>query len=738
MKSKVLFSALLGSVALASCTADEDVIQSAKQESPIKFSVTLDGADSPLTKADFTSTYALSFKKGDLMSLFHGVTSGATALETYQNAIYEGTAEEGEAFEFTTKSMVLQGQAVMVYPADTTFANTGASAPVVKINELQTAKSNTLIPYASPVLEIGAYDKDNQSGVAGYGKTYDIVLKRIGSTLELATVLKNADGVNNLVDKDAQLKVESVELNAVKKGSTDGAFTTELPLAMGAEYTNSEHEGWAKQIGVDLTSAVTKSKLTTKDVTNDKAVFTLLPSADDIELDESDATNVVINTNYGKVTLKSDAEIWANKGIKTTVAAGIQAVLRGLWEEATKGTFAGENIGRHFPRTIEADMADIDMDGLHIKDEAQLLNVLKVYDVISKGKEVKFYLDGNADKEFVMSAKGLAAYEARVADADNKITFIPCTAEGEKCDVVKLEAKEETEIPAVLKFGSSVKVQLVGNWKYSAKKTVDNISSISVVEGAKLTLSGTVEVEGTTELENNGEVAINGAVFLKVNMSNNGKIDIPGDAEFLMNNATLTNEGTIENNYSMGVQNGTSGKIVNYGLIKQMNADAYTYVSENATASADFAEAKGEANKFGTLLLYGTGNLNTVVGDPDKKGFIKVITTAEEVGAAQIGEYANYVEITGTCKTLSGIPNNVEYIDVESSARVIWTAASVEVKGLIVPAGKSINIPRGSAVTVETAFVEGRIYAAGTFNCSDFEGYRGGKETDKNNVIVSK
>lgn len=737
MKSKVLFSALLGSVALASCTADEDVIQSAKQESPIKFSVTLDGADSPLTKADFTSTYALSFKKGDLMSLFHGVASDAAALASYQNAIYEGTAEEGEAFEFTTKSMVLEGQAVMVYPADTTFANTGAKAPVVKINELQTAKSNTLIPYASPVLAIGAYDKDNQNGVAGYGKTYDIVLKRIGSTLELATVLKNADGVNNLVDKDAQLKVESVELNA-EDGSGNGAFTTELPLAIGAEYTNSEHEGWAKQISVDVTSAVTKSKLTTKDVTNDKAVFTLLPSASDIELAESAATNVVINTNYGKVTLKYDAEIWANKGIKTTVAAGIQAVLQGLWAEAAKGTFAGENIGRHFPRTIEADMADIDMDGLHIKDEAQLLNVLKVYDVISKGKEVSFYLDGNADQEFVMSAKGLAAYEARVADADNKITFIPCTAEGEKCTVVKLEAKEETEIPAVLKFGNSVKVQLVGNWKYSTKKTVENISSISVVEGAKLTLSGTVEVEGTTELENNGEVAINGAVFLKVNMSNNGKIDIPGNAEFLMNSVTLTNEGTIENNYSMGVQNGTNGKIVNYGLIKQMNADAYTYVSENATENADFAEAKDKTNKFGTLLLYGTGNLNTVVGDPDKKGFIKVITTAEEVGAAQIGEYANYVEITGTCKTLSGIPNNVEYIDVESSARVIWTATSVEVKGLIVPAGKSINIPRGSEVTVGTAFVEGRIYAAGTFTCSDFEGYMGGKDTDKNNVIVSK
>ena len=46
MKSKFLFGALLGSIALASCTADEELNSPAvSQESPIKFAVSLEGSD---------------------------------------------------------------------------------------------------------------------------------------------------------------------------------------------------------------------------------------------------------------------------------------------------------------------------------------------------------------------------------------------------------------------------------------------------------------------------------------------------------------------------------------------------------------------------------------------------------------------------------------------------------------------------------------------------------------------
>ena len=215
MKSKVLFSALLGGFVLASCTADETLVSApGSQESPIKFSVSLE--NDALTKADITSDMKVNFEAGDLMSLFHGITSAnLNALSGFQNAIYEGSAKNGEAFEFTTKSMVLEGGAIMVYPADTTFANKvgGSAAPVITIPTEQNAKTKELTPHMSEVLNIGAYDEDSNEGTAGYGKYYGIVLKRVGTTLKLTADLENTDAINSLPVEP--LKVTRVKMRAL-------------------------------------------------------------------------------------------------------------------------------------------------------------------------------------------------------------------------------------------------------------------------------------------------------------------------------------------------------------------------------------------------------------------------------------------------------------------------------------------------------------------------------------------
>lgn len=87
MKSKLLFGALLGSIALASCTADEDIASVAKQESPIKFAVSMETANGVLTKAEMTDGMKLNFTTGDLMSLYHGIAAPTTLFAGYQNAI---------------------------------------------------------------------------------------------------------------------------------------------------------------------------------------------------------------------------------------------------------------------------------------------------------------------------------------------------------------------------------------------------------------------------------------------------------------------------------------------------------------------------------------------------------------------------------------------------------------------------------------------------------------------------
>lgn len=134
--------------------------------------------------------------------------------------------------------------------------------------------------------------------------------------------------------------------------------------------------------------------------------------------------------------------------------------------------------------------------------------------------------------------------------------------------------------------------------------------------------------------------------------------------------------------------------------------------------------------------MFGTGNVNTVVASTGLPGFIKVITNVTSVTQAEVGEYANYVEITGACTACGTLPTTVKYVEVKSSARVVWTTAAFTLTGLIVDDGYSLNIPRGSVVTATTTYLKGRIYNAGTFNCTDFDGYLGGASTDANNVIV--
>lgn len=749
MKSKILFGALLGSIALASCNADEDLKSaSVSQVSPIKFAVSLETGNgiTPLTRAEVTDKMKLNFEAGDLMSLFHGIEDASADFIGYQNAIYEGSAKDGEAFVFTTKSMVLEGEAIMVYPADTTFANKGTAKPNITIPANQNAETKLLMPYMSEVLNITEYN-ESEGNSAGYDKKYDIVLKQVASTLNLTTVPSNTDKIDNL--GVSALKVASVEMTAAN------AFTTSIAVvdAEGIPNKQSEYPLWTGISDVDVAGVIPVDVLTTTDITdNYKAVFTLLPSAEGIGVSNAE---IVIKTNYGKVTLKdATGDIWgkadatATVNYDKTVSAGIKDVLKNTWiANTTSGaTFENEKTGASFRRSIKADMSTLDMDGLHITNQQHLLDALKVYDAIANNAVVTFFLDGDTNGEFVMEADATAAYEARIANVSNKIKFAISTELATKCDAVKFVSATETEVPAVLKFEASAPVKFSGLWKYTkGDKAFTNIASLEVVASATMTMTGTIgATTGTPAITNNGTVNISGVATLKLNMTNNGTISIPVGAEFLVNAATLINNATsleasgkIDNAGSLGVQQNTSGSIKNYGYITQKNADAYTYVSTNADSNADFANSfVAASNKIGTIELFGTGNLNTVVATGGESGFIKVITNTASVTTAEVGNYANYVEITGACTACGELPTTVKYIEVNSSARVIWTTTTANLTGLIVDEGYSLNIPRGSTVVSATTYLKGRIYNAGIFTCSDFEGYLGGASTDGNNVIA--
>lgn len=755
MKSKLLFGALLGSIALASCTADEDIASVAKQESPIKFAVSMETANGALTKAVMTDGMKLNFTTGDLMSLYHGIAAPTTYFSGYQNAIYEGTAKDGEALVFTTKSMVLPNGAIMVYPADTIFANNGSKAPVVKIAANQDVKTKELLPFASEVLTIDEYDENKAAGTAGYGKYYPIVLKQIGSTLKLVTDPSNTEVIENL--PVAPLSVSNVEMTATLEDGDD-AFNTAVELTAEDEVaaSNGTYSIWTNVSGVNTDMAIDAVEtLTTKDVTdNFTAVFSLLPTAEDVTLGDA---SIKINTNYGYVKLDAAAEVWKKKitdADAQTVKEGVESVLRNTWvANKSSKNFKNEKTGGSFNRIIAADMKNLNMNGLHIKNAQHLVDALTVYDAVKESQEnsVVFYLDGDADGVFTMTPAATAAYVAHLdMEGAKSITFTPCADAGEACTAVKFTCTEETEVPANIQFGTSVETQLEGTWKYSNKyKKFVNVERLTVLEGATLNMSDTVG--GTTEksffINNLGTANVSGVTYLEtLNMANYGEMNINTNAELrvkttLRNRSkSLTDHGKIYNYGVLATVLGTDGEINNWGYIKQMTAASKTYITNNQTSGATFASIYVTwNNELGIIELFDKDDDNYSVSNEENQGFIMITTTAASVKAADFGKEANYVKVAGDCTALDFTPkadDRVKFIEIASNEEVVWSAnGTVKLPGLIMKEGTKMNLKKSNTLNVATAFLKGEIYQGGALTIDSFTGYLGGAPTDQANVI---
>lgn len=770
MKTKILFGALMGTFALAACNSEEEFTTPAQKTSPITFEVTLDGADAA-TKAEFTSG-KINFELGDLLSLYHGIGDASTDFTGYSNAVYEAKAcGDGEALKFVSAAMVNKGEAVMIWPADTMFANTGSAAPAIKIPAVQDAKTKLLMPYVSEVLTIDMYDDVEMKNVAGYNKTYPVVLKQFGSTLTLNTKAINDDVISNL--DVAALKVTDVELTA--KSTTANLFNTSVALkATGATpYTNTaDFDHWTDVTEADFTATITSPTLKTTDATNTSAIFTLLPVASTADVaDAADKAKVVINTNYGTVTVAyaSSEKPWAKTEDKLgtteakTVSDGLEDVLNNVYiaNTTTSSKFYGEKTGGKMTRWIEADISKLDMNDLHIKDAEQLIDALKVLDAmkavagstVAGAATINFYLDGDAEGVFTMTPAAAAAYTAHLDATAPAITFTPCTTAGEACTAVKFVAESETEVPTKLAFETNtVNVQLAGTWKWSADDKDYNaqVNNIVVLEDATLNLSNTVKTGTVNTIINNGTVNVSGITYLETVMLRNlGTITIPENAEFRVKSALANRATTLEaygKIYNSGVLATVgTGSIYNYGgYIKQVVNGAKTYITSNETGTGFAAAFKSDAtpnNLIGTIELFDKDDDNYSVSNSANQGFIMITTTAAAVTADDLGEEANYVKLAGDCTSFTysqtSATARLQYVEIASSKEVVWTSASTEnMKGVIVPAGKKLNIKKSNTVKSAATFVKGTIYQGGAYTPGVFVTYFGGENADAANIIT--
>lgn len=716
MEKKYFLGMLLSGAMLAACTADDDLntspVAQVNPSAPV-FTVHYDNNGTLQNRAIYEND-KVTFQGSDKLSLFHGAAD-KEQLKNWQNAIYKGSADDDGTFTFSTESMVNPKFAIMVYPADTEFnnpvnGNLGPDAPIVRIPKSQNAKTKENTPYMSEVLEISDYERNpwNKNGnlsYAGYGEQYDIVLRRIGTTLYLTLTPKNSPTLPAGVDA---LTVSGVALK--EKTSTTEPFTTgvrvkgmnQRPAAYVYNTSNNtyKHLTWWRS-DLDLTNLETANEISTSDVVNNKATFTLLPTT--AAGGGFTDGQVVVYTTYGTVTLSgtsdNDGKIWKKGSTSTYITKGLNELNSNaaLWAPATQGTFFkatgspdNENVGAYLNRTVEVDLSKLDMNNLHIKDAKHLRNAIKVYDALHGNDEdpqgrlltTTFILDGDAEGNFEMDAETWNAVLARLAKNNNKtkLEFAPCD-ERNPCYTVVLNNNDEgAEVPALqfvksINDNNTVDLALKGaGWTYESKtagnsaKDIQGVNEIHVLNGSDLTPKSYIAVKSSTTptlvVDAGGTMNVKSNVDAQIPVRNEGTIEITtsgmlrvGNGKVLENWATHQRQswewwlsadwtgltrtcGTINNAGTLGVvvgQGASDGIINNYGIINIKNEDAATAITTNATDPYSFANKYSDGNKIGTINLANATGSKKTEVKSDLKGFIVYTIDKETPTYADFG-----------------------------------------------------------------------------------------------------
>lgn len=721
MNKKFLFAAM-SLAALTACSTDdfESQQQVAEGVSPIQFEVINNDA---MTRASMNGNkITWSAADGDLFTLYHGGTASGspiTTLSGYENATYKATAVEGQPAKLTTPSMIKSGSAIMVWPVDTTFS---ATVPLsIKIDKDQTKDIENHIPYVSDLIDITGYAGNGTYNEAGYNRTYPVYMRPMASQLNLVADYAGTDAPLKALatgtDPIEKIKPTSVEIRTNASGSNK--FTTQIPLNFTAKTTGtgSDEERWNAEVPNNNFSHVTRfgtpstssDYLSTKCITGIGSVKFLMLPQPAITESTTPSTNgvdqgaIVVNTTYGKViiggagtgsayTTAEEADAWyrylkatdteksyedkattetSGKGYKTTssIKDGMAQVINTFSTHThSAGAVEGEPTGAAATRYVKVLLTHLDMEGLHIKNDAQLYDVIRVWKELRLAS-ANVYLDGDDNGEFEISQKTIKKINevnaAAAAEATPRaFTAKPCKVAGEACETIVITGGNNIENMAFLLENETATTPAVPtaevvlkageNWKWAASSTAAKKLTIAPVGGAagtntgisKIINKGTFVSDATATLavydnstptanqinipfQNDGTWNVNaGDVTVQFDVTNNGIVNIKKGAEYHQDITAGTTATTFEND----AQTLEKRFVLNDPSISQTAKDA-------------FVEKIGVVNNSGVFAVTGNTTVKGVINnysliehaDKDAKTYI----TANEFAGS------NYATTTG-------------------------------------------------------------------------------------------
>jgi hypothetical protein len=801
MNKKLLFAAM-SFAALTACSTDdfESQQQVAEGVSPIQFEVI---NNSETTRASMDgNTLKWNANHGDLFTLYHGGTLSGTALTGYDNATYKANANADGPATLSTPSMIKAGKAIMVWPVDTTFYEAASGNLTVKIPAtLKNIENN--IPYASDLITIVPYAAYNEKApsdlptaykTAGKDRKYQIHMRPMASQLILKADYAGTDAkINALATGDDP--INPIALTSVEINDPNASLTKEIDLSFatpvdpqGSNWEKVKNNAWSEVTGFNISSAVKVGQLTTECINGiESAKFLMLPQAT-IGASGLAGANIVVNTIYGKVSIVGGStsttytaeelgDAWyryaaagAGAGTyteteTTTAGTGSDAnkvkytnnIEKGLAQvidafstnKTTKTTsvVVGEPTGAVGTRYVKVLLTKLDMDGLHIKNDKQLYDAVRVWKEIGKGS-VTVLLDGKK-KEFEISQKTIAKInEINAATANEAtprtFTVMPCNTDA--CDIIVITGGGE--MPQDLSFiqkgaknnnkTASVALKAGENWKWNStgKVTVDenNTGITSFINRGTLVSDATAKLQvfnnnATTPAQVYGITFVNdgkwditaGTLNVQFDVTNNGTVNIAKGAQyrqdgsgnvftneattlperFFMNDPSKTADDKKDFKESIGKVNNSgvfatvnNANIYNYGLIEHADKDAKTYITSQRNG-AGFDTPWATSNKIGRINLpYSNKDEDNIsINAAASEGFVSVTVTSDnapsdkKLDVSTVGAYVNYLIIKSGVEQITNVNNQVQYVEVndENNTEIAWMPRFDKDSGLPIP-----------------------------------------------------
>lgn len=732
MNKKIYLLSFAAAAMFASCSNEmEEFKTNSDQGFKVNIQIAKDASETRLAASEDGENY--TWDLGDKFSLFNvGTSVPDVAFKASANAAYQTT--DGENFK--SENVLFNGYHALVFPINYNYVDASANIEVAPITEGSETLGNRSVILGKNLVEITADglkdDKGNKFNQSGYNKNIKMGA-RVASTAFVFNL--KSDKPLALGENDPAMKINRVVLES--KGE---AFATKANLTAGPKDVII-----ATPAATTKTAEVVYKNGLTFNAAGTKAIIVALPNT----VATTGTAQLKLYTNYGIVTIDDAAQVTQVKGDKTLIQLATPAE-KGKDYKKTDMSFDSEvkvlaekaAAGAAVPnvlRDVQVDFSQTDIDGMEIKNSADLIAAYRAYDLLGKSYAA-FTLQGES---FELTQEAVKAInEHALITKDNKTTGVKLTCDattitlsGFGADYVTVPAIDQiSRKTLVLAADSKWTIDVENASKVNAFNAIVNKGTLKLSQGTQAkneqTLALNIENDGTIEFAGNVDVpvAINDTYEVKdkkiinagtINVADGQTVNLKGGAAIAVG---TINVGSTANSTAILASSNEYDKIVTLGADVTTNVYGSLLNAKGAELhNAGVINIK-DANA-GVIITTNSGTINATAKDNyvtvgAQNGYTKLVVTDAkfEVKTANMG-IANYIVFKGSELNIAESNFYVELCETAKVTESVKDAATV--KEFNVAKGKMITIPAGSSINSNKTNNQGTIRVYGEFEAGD-------------------